>query len=264
MTGAAVAPGATTASQRLVVVHPDAEVLAQAAAARLLTRILDVQSVRRPVHVVLTGGTVGIRTLAAAAASPLVAAVDWSGVHLWWGDERFVPTGHADRNETQAREALLDALVAEHGLPEANVHPMAGPDRAGSPEESATAYAAELAALADPAGGAPQVPAFDVLLLGMGPDGHVASLFPGHAALAADGATVGVHGSPKPPPERVSLTFDAIRSAREVWVVAAGAEKAERAAAALASQPVEEVPAAGVHGTERTLWLLDTAAADAP
>jgi 6-phosphogluconolactonase len=264
MTGAAVAPGATTAGRRLVVVHPDAEVLAQAAAARLLTRVLDVQSVRRPVHVVLTGGTVGIRTLAAAAASPLVGAVDWSGVHLWWGDERFVPTGHADRNETQARAALLDALVAEHGLPEANVHPMAGPDRAASPEESARAYAGDLAAVADPATGDLRVPAFDVLLLGMGPDGHVASLFPGHAALAAGGATVGVHGSPKPPPERVSLTFDAIRAAREVWVVAAGAEKAERAAAALADQPVEEVPAAGVHGTERTLWLLDTAAADAP
>ncbi|WP_425953788.1 6-phosphogluconolactonase [Xylanimonas sp. McL0601] len=248
-------------TSRLVVVHPDVDVLAEAAAARLLTRILDVQSVRRPVHVVLTGGTVGIRALAAAAASPLVAAVDWSGVHLWWGDERFLPTGDADRNETQARAAMIDALVTSAGLPEANVHPVAGPDTAGSPEESAAAYAAELAAQADD--GAP-VPAFDVLLLGMGPDGHVASLFPGHEALGATGATVGVHGSPKPPAERVSLTFDAINAAREVWVVAAGAEKAEQAAAALAGQPVAEVPASGVAGTDRTLWLLDTAASDAP
>ncbi|PZR51932.1 6-phosphogluconolactonase [Xylanimonas oleitrophica] len=248
---------------RLVVVHPDADVLAQAAAARLLTRVLDVQSVRRPVHVVLTGGTVGIKTLAAAAVSPLVRAVDWTGVHLWWGDERFVPSGHADRNETQAREALVDALVASAGLPEANVHPMPGPDVAASPEESAAAYAEQLAAFA-PEGAEVPVPAFDVLLLGMGPDGHVASLFPGHEALQAGGTAVGVHGSPKPPPERVSLTFDAITAAREVWVVAAGAEKAERAAAALAGQPVSEVPAAGATGTEQTLWLLDTAAADAP
>ncbi|QAY62540.1 6-phosphogluconolactonase [Xylanimonas allomyrinae] len=247
-------------TRRLVVVHPDADVLAQAAAARLLTRILDVQSVRRPVHVVLTGGTVGIATLAAAAQSPLLAAVDWSGVHLWWGDERFLPSGDPDRNETQARAALVDALEATAGLPAENVHPIAGPDVAGSPAASAAAYAADLAAQADDG----RVPAFDVLLLGMGPDGHVASLFPGHAELAATGAAVGVHGSPKPPAERVSLTFEAINAARQVWVVAAGAEKAEQVASALAGQPVAEVPASGVRGTHRTLWLLDTASADAP
>lgn len=246
---------------RLVVVHPGKEVLAQAAAARLLTRVLDVQSVRSPVHVVLTGGSVGIATLAAVAASPLVPAVDWSGVHLWWGDERFLPDGDPDRNETQAREALLDGLVAEHGLPAANVHPMPGPTSVATPEEGAAAYA-EL--LREHAGelseGIVAVPAFDVLLLGMGPDGHVASLFPGHEGLAAQGTTTGVHASPKPPPERVSLTFDAIRSAREVWIVAAGAEKAEQVAAALADGPVTEVPAAGAVGQARTLWLLDAAA----
>lgn len=261
---------------RLVVVHPDKEVLAQAAAARLLTRVLDVQSVRSPVHVVLTGGSVGIATLAAVAASPLVPAVDWSGVHLWWGDERFLPDGDPDRNETQAREALLDGLVAEHGLPAANVHPMPGPTSVATPEEGAAAYA-EL--LREHAGDRPEdlpgelpgelsegtvaVPAFDVLLLGMGPDGHVASLFPGHEVLAAQGTTTGVHASPKPPPERVSLTFDAIRSAREVWIVAAGAEKAEQVAAALADGPVTEVPAAGAVGQARTLWLLDAEAAAA-
>ncbi|MBO0610427.1 6-phosphogluconolactonase [Myceligenerans salitolerans] len=284
-TAPAPGPGGGAAGERLVVVHPDPGVLAEAAAARLLTRILDVQSVRSPVHVVLTGGTVGIRTLARAAASPLVAAVDWSGVHLWWGDERFLPDGDPDRNETQAREALVDALIAGHGLPAENVHAMPGPSSVGSPEEGAEAYAAELARFAvdrgvpapaasepgrdagaqEPAG--PAVPAFDVLLLGMGPDGHVASLFPGHEGLGATGVTVGVHGSPKPPPERVSLTFDAIRAAREVWVVAAGAEKADRAAAALGTTTdgvpaaVTDVPAAGAVGRGRTLWLLDAAAA---
>ncbi|MBE1878927.1 6-phosphogluconolactonase [Myceligenerans pegani] len=271
-------PGTTqtlTPGARLVVVHPDAGVLAEAAAARLLTRILDVQSVRSPVHVVLTGGTVGIRTLACVAASPLVAAVDWSGVHLWWGDERFLPDGDPDRNETQAREALVDALVAGHGLPGENVHPVPGPSAVGTPEEGAAAYAAELARFAgDPGAGGgeaagPAVPAFDVLLLGMGPDGHVASLFPGHEGLAATGAAVGVHGSPKPPPERVSLTFGAIRAAREVWVVAAGGEKAAQAAAALGTTTngapgaitITDVPAAGAVGRSRTLWLLDAAAA---
>ncbi|GAB2477783.1 6-phosphogluconolactonase [Promicromonospora xylanilytica] len=258
MSGSTSAPGA-----RLVVVHPDKTVLAQAAAARLLTRVLDVQSVRSPVHVVLTGGSVGIATLAAVAESPLVPAVDWSGVHLWWGDERFLPDGDADRNETQAREALLDVLVAEHGLPEANVHPMAGPTSVATSEEAAADYAATLREHAgqEHAGGRDAVPAFDVLLLGMGPDGHVASLFPGHDGLTAQGTTTGVHGSPKPPPERVSLTFDAIRSAREVWIVAAGAEKAQQVAAALADGPVTDVPAAGAVGQARTLWLLDVDAA---
>jgi len=256
-------------SAPLVVVHPDPDVLAEAAAARLLTRLLDVQSVRTPVHAVLTGGTVGIKTLEAVSASPLRSAVDWSGVHLWWGDERFLPDGDPDRNETQARTALVDALVADSGLPAGHVHAM--PPRGavvdgstiGTPEESAAAYAAELARFAPATGedGAPAVPEFDVLLLGMGPDGHVASLFPGHEGLTARGATVGVHGSPKPPPERVSLTFDAVRRAREVWVVAAGAEKAAQAAAALAGGAVTDVPAAGARGTERTLWLLDAAAA---
>ncbi len=258
------------ASRPLVVVHPDPAVLAQAAAARLLLRVLDVQSVRAPVHLVLTGGTVGIRTLSDVADSPLRDAVDWSQVHLWWGDERFLADGDPDRNETQARDALVDSLIARSGLPAAHVHamPALGSVVDGrtidTPEQSAAAYADELARYAESReddGDRLQVPCFDVVLLGMGPDGHVASLFPGHAALDAVGATVGVHGSPKPPPERVSLTFGAVGRAREVWVVAAGAEKAAQASAALAGGPVAEVPAAGVAGTERTLWLLDSAVA---
>ncbi|HQY33275.1 6-phosphogluconolactonase [Actinotalea sp.] len=248
-----------------VVVHPDATTVARATAARLLVHLLDEQSTHRPVHVVLTGGTVGIATLAEVCASPLRDAVDWTGVHLWWGDERFLPTGHPDRNETQARTALLDALA----VPAANVHPMAGPGAPGitTPEDSAAAYAADLARFApepdgDDHGPAGAVPAFDVVLLGMGPDGHVASLFPGHLALAVDDrSAVGVHGSPKPPPLRVSLTFAALAHARQVWVVAAGAEKADAVARALAGDDVTRTPAGHVAGRDRTLWLLDLAAA---
>ena len=239
---------------RDVVVHPDGRVLAESVAARLLTYLVDVQSHRSPVHVVLTGGTVGIAALAAVAASPVRDAVDWSGVHLWWGDERFLPDGDPERNETQAREALLDALGA--ALPAANVHPVpARSDDVPTPEAAAEAYAATL--------GEAGSPVFDLLLLGMGPDGHVASLFPGHEALTVTGRpTVAVHGSPKPPPERVSLTFEAIRSAREVWVVAAGIEKAPAVASALRGAPVETTPAAGAMGTARTLWLVDIAATE--
>jgi 6-phosphogluconolactonase len=245
-------------AERLVVVHPDAEILAQAVAARVLTRLLDLQSVRSTRHIVLTGGTVGIRTLREIAASPLIDAVDWSGVHVWWGDERFLADGDADRNETQARDALLDELTASGALPAANVHPMPAKGVEPTPERAAAAYAAELARHGD---GAP-VPAFDVLLLGMGPDGHVASLFPGHEALeVTDTSTIGVHGSPKPPPERVSLTFGAIHAAHEVWIVAAGAEKAAAVASALRGDDVRTTPAAGATGSQATLWLVDSSAA---
>lgn len=244
---------------RVALVHPDAEVLAEAVAARLLTRLVDLQSVQDEVHLVLTGGTVGIASLAAISRSPVRLAVDWSAVHLWWGDERFLPSGDPERNETQAREALLDGL---EGLDPAKVHPMPAPgEGVDSPEDSAAAYAAELASLA-PEGAA--LPPFDLVLLGMGPDGHVASLFPGHEALAAAGTVVGVHGSPKPPPLRTSLTFEAIRSADEVWLVVAGAEKAAVTQRAFEGAPVEEVPAVGAVGTQATVWLLDLAAATPP
>lgn len=244
------------------IVHPDAATLAATTAARLLVRLVDLQSTRPVSHVVLTGGTVGIRTLAEVAASPLRDAVDWTGVHLWWGDERFLPSGHADRNETQAREALLDHLP----VPPENVHPVPAADAPGidSPEAAAAAYAEELARFAgdtsDDAG--PAVPPFDVLMLGMGPDAHVASLFPGHEALdVTDRTVVGVHASPKPPPERVSLTFPAIESAAEVWLVVAGEDKAPAVAQALGGADVHAAPAAGALGRRGTLWLLDVAAA---
>ena len=243
-----------------ILIHRDPEVLAQAVAARLITRLVDVQALRGAAHVVLTGGTVGIKTLAAVASSPARAAVDWSNVHLWWGDERFLPTAHPDRNETQAREALLDTLVAEGLLPAANIHPMPADDTVGiTPEESASQYAATLASFAREGA---DVPEFDVLLLGMGPDGHVASLFPGHPALyEKDRSVVGVHGSPKPPPLRVSLTLPAIEAAREVWVVAGGEEKAKATHLALSGAGPVQIPAAGARGRSRSLWLLDRAAA---
>lgn len=131
----------------------------------------------------------------------------------------------------------------------------------GTPEAAAAAYAAELARHARP-GDTAAVPRFDVLLLGMGPDGHIASLFPGHPGLqSVDLTVIGVRGSPKPPPERVSLTFDAIRSAAEVWLVVAGADKAPAVSMALGAAGELQVPAAGVYGSRRTLWLLDRGAA---
>jgi 6-phosphogluconolactonase len=183
--------------------------------------------------------------------------VDWRQVDFWWGDERFAPAGDPDRNETGARAALLDLIDADP----ARVHTVPGPDGpdGDDPDAVAARYAADLAAAAD--GGA--VPAFDILMLGIGPEGHVASIFPDAPAAYAGGEVVAVRNSPKPPPTRISLTFGAIQTAREVWILASGAEKAEAVSRALAGEPQDKLPAAGARGTERTLFLLDQPAASA-
>jgi 6-phosphogluconolactonase len=242
----------------LVVVHRDATLLARAVAARIITALVDAQAARGSASIVLTGGGIGIATLRELAASPARDAVDWDALDVWWGDERFLPAGHADRNETQARAALLDQVEVDPD----RVRPMPpsdGPD-GDDLDAAAERYAAMLAAAAGPEDHGP-VPTFDVLLLGVGPDGHVASLFPETPALYDTRVVLPVRGAPKPPPTRLSLSAEAINAAREVWLVAAGEEKATAARLALSHAGPTAVPAAGVHGRSRTLWLLDRAAA---
>ncbi|SEH00619.1 6-phosphogluconolactonase [Nonomuraea solani] len=246
----------TTVSVPTIVVHRDADVLAKAVAARIITRLVDVQSAKGSASIVLTGGTVGIATLAAIAATPARVAVDWRRLDVWWGDERFLPTGDKERNETGAREALLDHVDVD---PE-RVHVMLGPDSGLTAEESAEAYATDLRKASRPEDHGP-VPNFDVMLLGMGPDAHVASLFPGMPALYDTRPVVAVHGAPKPPPTRISLTLPAIQSSREVWVVAAGEEKSGAVRLALSDSGPVQVPSAGARGRGRTLFLLDRTAA---
>ncbi|MBW4720937.1 6-phosphogluconolactonase [Saccharothrix obliqua] len=242
-----------------VVVHRDGDLLAAAAAARLITRLVDAQAARGTAALVLTGGRTGTAVLEQVRVSPARDAVDWSRVDLYWGDERFLPSGHADRNETQARTALLDHVPVDP----ARVHAVAASDgRFGDdPDAAADAYAEVLAA----AGGG-SVPAFDVLLLGVGEEGHTASIFPDSPAVhERERSVVAVRDCPKPPPTRVSLTLPAIRRAREVWLVTTGAAKAEAVAAALTGADEVRLPAAGAVGDQRTLWLLDqAAAADVP
>ncbi|MBF9071230.1 6-phosphogluconolactonase [Streptacidiphilus fuscans] len=242
-----------------LVVHRDKELMALAAAARLITRIVDAQSARGTASVVLTGGRNGNALLAAVAASPARDAIDWSRLDLWWGDERFLPEGDPERNYTQARAELLDAVP----LDPARVHPMPasdGPD-GDDPEAAAASYAAELAKASGPLDRL-RVPEFDVLLLGVGPDTHVASLFPELPGVRETELTViGVRGAPKPPPTRVSLTLPTIRAAREVWLLAAGDDKADAVALALSGPGPIQAPASGAVGRQRTLWLLDRAAA---
>ncbi|WNM25921.1 6-phosphogluconolactonase [Demequina capsici] len=229
---------------------PDRDAVARTTAARLLVTIQDALAAQDVVNVVVTGGTVGIGTLAEVAASPLAGDVDWTSVHVWWGDERFVPAGDPDRNEGQAQSAMLAALP----LPEENIHRMGASSEHDTAEAAAEAYRAAITAAGDPA--------WDVLMLGLGPDGHVASLFPGHPSYTDGGpAAYAVHNSPKPPPTRVTLSLDSIRRARRVWVIAAGAEKAASVASCVHGD--ETFPGAAARGTDETLWIIDAAAATA-
>ena len=247
-----------TGSPTTVAVVRDADLLAETVAARLLTALVDAQARRGTASVVLTGGGVGIAALVAVRRSGARQAVDWRQVDLWWGDERYVPADDPERNERQAREALLDSL----DLDPARVHPMGalgGPD--GDDVDAAAArYAEELRRAAPPDH---EVPPFDVLLLGMGAEGHTASIFPESPAAHDDRLVVGVHGCPKPPPTRISLGLRALNAAREVWFAVAGRDKAPMVAMALGGAGPVQVPAAGVRGRTATLWLLDEAAASA-
>jgi 6-phosphogluconolactonase len=240
-------------SETVVVVVPDADILASTVAARLAVKILDAQAVHGSASVVLTGGRVAAKVLRSVRELPASAAIDWSRVDLWWGDERFLPSGDPDRNETQAREALLDKLP----LDPARVHAMPASDGADGDDASAAAarYAADLASAAGPGA---SLPRFDVLMLGVGEDGHVASLFPNHPVLEQTGPTAAAFDSPKPPPTRVTLTLPTIQSADEVWLIAAGPDKAAPIGTVLAGG---HLPAASATGVQKTLWLLDRAAA---
>lgn len=238
-----------------IIVHKDEDTLAAAVAARLITRIVDAQMARGQASIVLTGGGVGIASLVAVRNSPAVDAVDWSKVDFWWGDERYLPTGDPERNETQARAALLDHVPVDP----ARVHAM--PAAGDDPEGDADIYAAILAGAAQPEDHG-NVPRFDVLMLGMGPEGHIASIFPESPAAHDERAVVAVRNCPKPPPTRISLTFPSIQSATEVWLIASGESKAPIMPLALSQDTGEfQVPAAGARGRRKTLALLDDAAA---
>ncbi|AKK03208.1 6-phosphogluconolactonase [Corynebacterium epidermidicanis] len=204
-------------------------------------------------RVVLTGGGAGIKLLGALAEHHRVAEaqaedfpvqrIDWSRVHVFFGDERAVAVSHPDSNEGQARAALLDAVK----VPETAIHSY----ELGSLSltESAQHYAQELESWA-PKG-------FDVHLLGMGGEGHINSIFPHSAAVAEqEKLVVAVTDSPKPPAERVSLTLPAIARAQHVWLLVAGAEKATAASHIIAGSPAEDWPAAGAHGALSTRLYL--------
>jgi len=246
-------------NERRVLVHLNKESLSASVAARFITKTVDILDDQEAANVVLTGGSVGIAVLVAINSSPARDTIDWSRVSFWWGDERWVPKGHADRNERQAREALLDHI----SVPAENVHPFPASDEGDDLEAAAARYAAELA-LAAPSGAT--LPRFDITFLGVGPDGHIASLFPHQSGIRESQASViPILNAPKPPPERLSLTRPALNSSERVWLVLAGSDKASALGLALAGASRDEVPVAGIKGRKRTVFFVDSeAAAEVP
>ncbi|ORB67383.1 6-phosphogluconolactonase, partial [Mycobacterium shinjukuense] len=219
-------------------VFPDSQGLVEAAAARLIDTIHTSLAARGQAAIVLTGGGNGIALLRYLAGEG--SRIDWSKVHVFWGDDRYVPEDDDERNHKQARVALLDHVH----IPSGQVHPMAASDGAYGTDLDAAARAYEqvLAAHAAPGDVAPN---FDVHLLGMGPEGHINSLFPYTAAVRETARlVVPVPDCPKPPPQRISLTLPAIRRSREVWLMVSGAGKADAVAAAIGGADPVALPAA--------------------
>ena len=237
------------------VVHrfPDAEALAAAAAERFVNAVVAAQVAQGSAAVVLTGGGTGIRTLELIRENP--GDIDWSALDVFWGDERFLPADDPERNESQARQALLDHVPVNH----ARVHPMAASDgEYPDPVVAATKYARLLNSF----GGPPPEPVFDVHLLGMGGEGHINSLFPHTDAVREEHElVVAVFDSPKPPPVRITLTLPAVCRSRQVWLLVAGEGKAEAVAQGYGGANPDDWPCAGARGSEATVWFVDKAAA---
>ncbi len=248
--------------QKRVVVRPDPAALADAVASRFLQRTAKRTAAGKTAHISLTGGSMGSKVLDAAAQHRRLGEVDWSLVHFWWSDERFVPAGDADRNDVAA-----DTFFERIDVPVGNIHRMAASDEGVDLDAAAAAYARELARFtASPTADTAEItgpwPTFDVCFLGVGPDGHIASLFPDrHEIQVTDRAAVPVRDSPKPPPDRITLTRPVINSSRRVWLVLTGAEKASALGLALAGASYASVPAAGAKGRRRTVFFVDDAAA---
>jgi 6-phosphogluconolactonase len=248
-------------SDTRVVVQPDKAGLGDHVATRFVGLLAQLTQQQRPVHISLTGGSMGSAVLARTAEHPWRDNIDWSLVHFWWSDERFLPRDDPERNAGQAREALLSRI----DVPEGNVHEPAASDDGVSLDEAAEAYAAELARF--PQSADLPYPAFDVCFLGVGPDGHIASLFPDRGEIHVDDhrTVLPVRDSPKPPPERVTFTRSVINGSARVWMVLAGADKASALGLVMAGASYSSVPAAGAYGTEQTIVFTDeSAAAEVP
>lgn len=235
-------------------VFPDAQQLIDAVATGVVKSIASELDSHERADIVLTGGGVG--TAVALRLIDLIphTRLDWSRVHLWWGDERFVPYVSAERNDLPVVSAL-----AENPLPRPILHRIGEPSAGLQLDAASFAYGSEIEDMFDLK---PDRSPFTVVLLGLGPDGHVASIFPGHPSVESSLTCLPVSDSPKPPALRVSMSLVTLCKARHVWLLASGTEKHEALERLMtASTDHLDVPARGVQGRESTIVWADNPAA---
>jgi 6-phosphogluconolactonase len=227
---------------------PDAEAVAVRAAAVVERQLQRARAERGEAHIALSGGTTPARAYELLAADP----ADWDGVDVWFADERCVPPQDELSNYRLAAETLLEPAQ----IPSSRVHRMEGEL---GPEEGASRYAGALLQSLGAHDGGP--PVLDLIVLGIGPDGHVASLFPGAPTLEPDEHAIclGVSDSPKPPPQRITLSLAVLHAARGCLLLATGASKAD-AVGAMFGEPTPQVPASLLR-RERLMVIVDDAAA---
>ncbi len=230
-----------------VIVAADADALAKMAAERVLARIGQASG---RVAICLTGGSTPERLYALLATGPYRDAVPWHRVHCFWGDDRFVPQDDPRSNAGSARRLLLDRVP----IPTENIHAM--PTGAGNVAAAAGLYEAKLRRFYGAEVLTPARPLFDLVLMGLGADGHTASLFPGHAELAeTERWVVGVEESGLEPfVPRVTLTFPAMASTREMLFLVSGRDKREILGRVLSGA---DLPATRAHSDGDTAWLVD-------
>ncbi len=229
---------------RRVVRMADADEVADVVARRLLGRVVDLQGKRGVVHVCLTGGRTANKMYERFAELVPESNLDASKLQLWWGDERFIPATDAERNSLQAVARLARTVH----IKSADIHMMPAQDGRADSHQCAAEYETELGDTI-----------FDVTLVGIGPDGHVGSIFPDHPSFdATSRRVVGVTDAPKPPSERISLTISAMNRSDEIWIITTGGSKADAVARSLAGDP--SLPASHLEARQATYWFLDAEA----
>lgn len=230
-------------------VFDNAEEISEAVAEESLQAILNAVQNKGKAELVLTGGTLGIAVLEKMHINPTSQEIDWNNVHIWWGDERFLVIDSLERNDLQAVTAFLRHI----SIPASNIHFPETTTNTANVKMAAAEYETELL---EHFGSEDEI-YFDALLLGIGPDGHIASLFPHHETLLSESLVVSVTDSPKPPPERISFSFKTISKAEKIWTFASGAAKAEAIEKALNGALKDEIPLVGVFAKDAKYLYLD-------
>lgn len=234
-------------------VLPGVKALNEAVGRAFLARLhalIDEAEGRARINLAISGGAVATSLL--PSLLPRVGDVDWSRVRVWLVDERFVPAGHADRNDDQAWEGFFHAASGVE-LVRMPTSDESAPG-AGSLDAATSAFEATWTELMGTG-------SFDIALIGMGPDGHICSLFPGRVDLEEPSPILAIRNSPKPPPERITVSMPVMRACPEVWLTTAGEGKAEAVGRAFAGASPLDLPVAGILGPSTRVYLDEAAAA---